>query len=75
MATNALAITADPSTDPLPPEVLRAIPDGLKGYLLLRHNTAKIVYVAPRYGVLAYQKGQPFFRLPKLTAEACATVF
>ncbi|WP_141731489.1 hypothetical protein [Oligoflexus tunisiensis] len=69
IGTAAHAIPADPSTDPLPPEVLRAIPDGLQGYLLLRDNTAKIVYVAPRYGVLANQSGQPFLSLAEVNRE------
>jgi len=69
IGSSAYAIPADPSTDPLPPEVLRAIPDGLQGYLLLRDNTSKIVYVAPRYGVLANQNGQPFLSLAEVNRE------
>jgi len=62
-AYQALAIPADPATDPVPPEVLRAIPANLGGYQLLRDNTAKIVYVAPRYGVLASKSGLPFLSM------------
>ena len=68
-ATGAYAIPSDPATDPLPPEILRAIPDGLQGYLLLRDNTSKIVYVAPRYGVLANKAGMPFLSFAEVNRE------
>ena len=62
----ASAIPADPSTDPLPVEVLNAVPGDLGGYNLIRDNTENIVYVSPRYGVLGSRLGLPFLSFAKV---------
>ncbi len=63
------ATPADPSTDPLPAVVLNALADhdAAQGYLLLRDNTANIVYISPRYGVVGNDNGVPLLSLADVT--------
>ena len=65
----AHSIPADPASDPVPVEVRQAIPEGLEGYLLLRDNIEKIIYVAPRYGKLAVERGLPLLSLANIRHE------
>lgn len=58
-STSAHAMPASASVDPLPAYVSNALPAQSIGYQLLRDNEQNIVYMSPRYGVLATQFGMP----------------